>query len=120
MKRGKHKRVLVLILAWGFGGFMEAVAGPAMRMLAIPAFLSPFIIVWLTGKSQNGKNAFKNMLGFTLLAALSYVLPALVVAQFVGAEFVDLAGNTISLVLMVIAARMRKPAADPDYIVDFS
>ena len=171
------KRVLVLILAWGFGGFMEAVAGfgtavaipaammvalgfdplfsavaclvanaapptfgsigiptttaaglvgvdslvlsgPAMNMLAIPAFLSPFIIVWLTGKSVKGKNAFKGMLGFTILAAASYVVPALVVAHFVGAEFVDLVGNTVSLLVMVIAARMMKPVSDPDYAME--
>ena len=164
------KRVLVLILAWGFGGFMEAVAGfgtavaipaaimvglgfdplfsavaclianaapptfgsigiptttaaglvgmdpivlsgPSMNMLAIPAFLSPFIIVWLTGRSENKKG----MVGFTLLASLSYVFPALAVAHFVGAEFVDLVGNTVSLILMVAAAKLMRPASDPSF-----
>ena len=173
------KRVLVLILAWGFGGFMEAVAGfgtavaipaammvalgfdplfsavaclvanaapptfgsigiptttaagligvdplvlsgPAMNMLAIPALLSPFIIVWLTGKSVKGKNAFKGMFGFTLLAALSYVIPALLVAHFVGAEFVDVVGNTLSLLLMVIFAKLRKPTEEDAYKLDFA
>lgn len=173
------KRVLVLILAWGFGGFMEAVAGfgtavaipaammvalgfdplfsavaclvanaapptfgsigiptttaagligvdplvlsgPAMNMLAIPALLSPFIIIWLTGKSVKGKNAFKGMFGFTLLAALSYVIPALLVAHFVGAEFVDVVGNTLSLLLMVIFAKLRKPTEEDAYKLDFA
>ena len=168
------KRVLVLILAWGFGGFMEAVAGfgtavaipaaimvglgfdplfsavaclianaapptfgsigiptttaaglvgmdpivlsgPSMNMLAIPAFLSPFIIVWLTGRSENKKGAMKGMAGFTLLASLSYVLPALAVAHFVGAEFVDLVGNTVSLILMVAAAKLMRTASDPSF-----
>ncbi len=171
------KRVLVLILAWGFGGFMEAVAGfgtavaipaamlvalgydplfsavvclvanaapptfgsigiptttaaglagmdplvlsgPAINMLAIPAFLSPFIIVFLTGRVSGSRGAFKGMIGFTLIAALSYVVPAVIVGNFVGAEFVDLVGNTVSLVVMVIAARKRKPAADPAYMID--
>lgn len=170
------KRVLVLILAWGFGGFMEAVAGfgtavaipaammvalgfdplfsavvclianaapptfgsigiptttaagligvdsislagPAMNMLAIPAFLSPFIIVWLTGKMEKGSRPFRGMVGFTFLAAISYVLPALLVAHFVGAEFVDLVGNTVSLLVMLVVAKMRKPTTDPAYIM---
>ena len=172
------KRVLVLILAWGFGGFMEAVAGfgtavaipaammvalgfdplfsavaclvanaapptfgsigiptttaaglvgmdplvlsgPAMNMLTIPALLSPFIIIWLTGKSVKGKKPFKGVLGFTILAAASYVIPALLVAHFVGAEFVDVVGNTVSLLLMVIFAKLRKPTEDSDYRIDF-
>lgn len=170
------KRVLVLILAWGFGGFMEAVAGfgtavaipaammvalgfdplfsavvclianaapptfgsigiptttaagligvdsislagPAMNMLAIPALLSPFIIVWLTGKTEKGEKPFRSMLGFTFLAAVSYVVPALLVAHFVGAEFVDLVGNTVSLLLMLVLAKMRKPTRDPAYVM---
>ena len=172
------QRALVLILAWGFGGFMEAVAGfgtavaipaammvalgfdplfsavaclvanaapptfgsigiptttaaglvgmdslaisgPAMNLLAIPAFLSPFIIVWLTGRAVKGKGAFRGMLGFTLLAAASYVIPALLVAHFVGAEFVDLVGNTVSLIVMVIAAKMRKTETPAAYRMAF-
>lgn len=171
------KRVLVLILAWGFGGFMEAVAGfgtavaipaaimvglgfdplfsavaclianaapptfgsigiptttaaglvgmdpimlsgPSMNLLAIPAFLSPFIIVWLTGRSENKKGTMRGMVGFTLLASLSYVLPALAVAHFVGAEFVDLVGNTVSLILMVAAAKLMKPGSDQSFELD--
>ena len=57
----------------------------------------------------------KGMVGFTLLASLSYVLPALAVAHFVGAEFVDLVGNTVSLILMVAAAKLMRPASDPSF-----
>lgn len=173
------KRVLVLILAWGFGGFMEAVAGfgtavaipaammvalgfdplfsavvclianacpptfgsigipvttaaglagidpqslsgSAMDMLAIPAFLSPFIIVWLTGKFENTKGSMKGMVGFTLLTALSYVIPAEIMAHFVGAEFVDLIGNTVSLVVMIIAARKMKAPENPAFVMEMS
>lgn len=173
------KRVLTLILAWGFGGFMEAVAGfgtavaipaammvalgfnplfsavaclianaapptfgsigiptttaaglvgmdpltisgPAMNMLAIPALLSPFLIIALIGKTENSKNAFKDMAGFTLLAGLSYVIPALLVAHFVGAETVDLIGNTFSLIVMVLVASKRKPTTDPAFVMNMS
>ena len=173
------KRVLTLILAWGFGGFMEAVAGfgtavaipaammvalgfnplfsavaclianaapptfgsigiptttaaglvgmdplmisgPAMNMLAIPAFLSPFLIIALIGATEKSKGAFKDMIGFTTLAGLSYVIPALLVAHFVGAETVDLIGNTFSLIVMVLVASKRKPTEDPAFAMTMS
>jgi len=175
------KRVLVLILAWGFGGFMEAVAGfgtavaipaammvalgfkplfsavaclvanaapptfgsvgiptvtaakliglegenvliaaPAIDMLAIPAFLSPFIIIWLIGQSENAKNAFEGMLGFTLVTALSYVIPAVIVGHTLGAELVDVIGCTVSLITMVLYAKFQKPTENPDFIMSMS
>ena len=182
------KRMLVLILAWGFGGFMEAVAGfgtavavpaammvavgfdpmfsavaclltnacnptfgslgiptttagglvadvigggdaavasaliagPAINMLAIPAFLSPFLVVWLTGKALGTKNSFRGLIPFTLLAALSYVIPAVLIGNFLGAEFVDLVGNTLSLVAMIVAAKLMPPCTDPDYVMSLS
>ncbi|MDO4281351.1 MAG: L-lactate permease [Peptococcaceae bacterium] len=173
------KRVLVLILAWGFGGFMEGVAGfgtavaipaammvalgfnplfsavaclianatpptfgsigiptttaaglagmdalqisgPAMNMLVIPSLLSPFLIIALMGSTEKSKNAFKDMVGFTLIAGVSYVVPALLVAHFVGAETVDLIGNTFSLIVMVLLAAKRKPTEDPDFIMTMS
>lgn len=173
------KRVLVLILAWGFGGFMEGVAGfgtavaipaammialgfnplfsavaclianatpptfgsigiptttaaglvgldplaisgPAMNILAIPAIISPFLIIALIGSTEKSKNAFKGMIGFTLLAGLSYVIPAELVAHFVGAELVDIIGNTTSLLLMVLVAAKRKPTDDPAFMMTMS
>ena len=182
------KRKLVLILAWGFGGFMEAVAGfgtavaipaammvavgfdpmfsavaclltnacnptfgsigiptttagglvadiiaggdasaasamiagPAINMLAIPAFLSPFLVVLLTGKALGKKNAFKGMLPFALAASLSYVVPAVLIGNFLGAEFVDLVGNTLSLVVMILVARLSPPCDNPDYVMELS
>lgn len=173
------KRVLVLILAWGFGGFMESVAGfgtavaipaammvalgfkplfsavaclianaippafgsiaiptttaaglvgidpaliagPEMNIMAIPALIAPFLIISLIGKTEHSKNAFKGMVGFTLIAGLAYVLPALAVAHFIGAELVDIVGNTISLVLMVVLAAKRPPTDDPAFKMDIS
>lgn len=173
------KRVLVLILAWGFGGFMEGVAGfgtavaipaammvalgfnplfsavaclianatpptfgsigiptttaaglvgldpsvisgPAMNILAIPAVISPFLIIALIGSTEKSKNAFKGMVGFTLIAGLSYVIPALLVAHFIGAELVDIIGNTVSLIVMVLVASKRKPTDDPAFMMNMS
>ena len=170
------KRVLVMILTWGFGGFLEAISGfgtpvaipaaimvalgfepifaavvclvansiappfgsvaipttsaasavgldpallsgPAINMLVIPAIIVPFVITVMTAKSCGGKNAFKDgLLPFTIVAAVSYVLPAWFVGNFIGAELVDLIGCTISLVVMVIYAMKMKPTTDPDYI----
>ena len=49
------------------------------------------------------------VLPFTLIAALSYLIPAVLIGNFVGAEFVDLVGNTLSLVAMIIAAKLTPP-----------
>lgn len=173
------KRVLVLILAWGFGGFMESVAGfgtavaipaammvalgfkplfsavaclianaippafgsiaiptttaanlvgidaaliagPEMNIMALPAMIAPFLIISLIGQTEHSKTAFKGMVGFTFIAGFSYVLPALVVAHFIGAELVDIIGNTISLVLMVVLAAKRPPTNDPAFAMDLS
>lgn len=170
------KRVLVMILTWGFGGFLEAISGfgtpvaipaaimvglgfepifaavvclvansiappfgsvaiptvsaagavgldpaslsgPAINMLLIPALIVPFVITIMTAKSCGGKGAFKDgLLPFTIVAAVSYALPAWAVGNFVGAELVDLIGCTISLVVMVIYAMKMKRTEDPNYI----
>lgn len=173
------KRVLVLILAWGFGGFMEAVAGfgtavaipaammvalgfnplfsaiaclianatppafgsiaiptttaaglvgidpaliagPEMNMIAIPALISPFLIIALIGTTEHSKNAFKDMVGFTLIAALTYVVPGLLIAHFIGAELVDIVANTLCLVVMVLLAAKRKPTDDLAFAMTLS
>ena len=170
------KRVLVMILTWGFGGFMEAIAGfgtpvaipaammvglgfdpifsavvclvansiappfgsvaipttstanavgldpallsgPAINMLIIPAIIVPFIIIWMTGKSCGGKSPFKGMIPFTIVAVVSYIVPAAFVGNFVGAEFVDLIGCVICLIALVIFAKKMKPTDDPAYMI---
>lgn len=170
------KRVLVMILTWGFGGFMEAIAGfgtpvaipaammvglgfdpifsavvclvansiappfgsvaipttstanavgldPALlsglaiNMLIIPAIIVPFIIIWMTGKSCGGKNPFKGMIPFTIVAVVSYIVPAALVGNFVGAEFVDLIGCVICLIALVVFAKKMKPTDDPAYMI---
>lgn len=136
------KRVLVLIIAWGFGGFMEGMAGfgtavaiPASMLwglgfdpvfaaivclianatptafgsigiptttlakitgldvfqlstntvilLAILIVLTPFVLVFLTGKS---KKSLKGIFAITLISGLSFLIPEFIVAKFLGAE----------------------------------
>lgn len=45
------------------------------------------------------------MIPFTIVAALSYIIPAAIVGNFVGAEFVDLIGCVICLIVLVVLQR---------------
>ncbi len=80
-------------------------SGPAINMLIIPAIIVPFIIVWMTGKACGSKKPFEGMIPFTIVAALSYIIPAAIVGNFVGAEFVDLIGCVICLIVLVVFAK---------------
>ena len=156
------KRVLILLIGWSFGGFMEAMAGfgtavaiPASMLwvldfdpilaclvclvanatptpygsIAIPTvtlatnlglennliafatscalsvliILTPFVMVYILGKSTKGKSsAFKGIVPVVLVSGLSFLIPEMVVSYFVGAE---LAG---------VAASVTNPDAIPD------
>ena len=163
------KRILVLLIAWCFGGFMEGMAGfgtaiaiPASMLVSLgfgPLFsclvcliangtptpfgsigiptntlanlvglqntglsfmttlqlspfmlICPFLIVIVTGK---GVKALKGVTGLTLASGLSFVIPQLIVAKFVGAELAVVVGSVCSL-LVTIALAIKKPT-NPDY-----
>lgn len=157
------KRILVLLIGWCFGGFMEGMAGFGTA-IAIPAgmlaglgfppllaclvclvangtptpfgsigiptvtlanlvgldnatlaftetlqlapfmLLSPFLMVIITGK---GIKALKGVFGITLIAGLSFVLPQLVVAYFVGSELAVVVGSICSLLITILVAVSR-------------
>lgn len=156
------QRILVLILAWGFGGFLEAIAGfgtavaiPASIMAALgfdpvfaaiiclianttptafgaiglpvttlakvanidPSALSlavgiqlsvliivvPIVLVMLTGKSVK---AIKGVLGISLAAGLSFAVPEVLVAKYMGAELPALLGSIICMAVTVIIAKV--------------
>ncbi|NLK98413.1 MAG: lactate permease LctP family transporter [Epulopiscium sp.] len=155
------KRVLVLIIAWGFGGFMEGMAGfgtavaiPASMLWGLgfnPVFaaivclianatptafgsigiptttlakitglnvfelstntviqlapliiLTPFILVFLTGKS---KKAFKGIGIITLISGLSFLIPEYLVARYLGAELPVVIGSVCSMACTIWAAK---------------
>jgi lactate permease len=163
------KRVLVLLIAWCFGGFMEGMAGfgtaiaiPASMLVSLgfePIFsclvcliangtptpfgsigiptvtlanlvgldntglsfmttlqlslfmiACPILIVMVTGK---GVKALKGMLPITLASGLSFVLPQLLVAKFIGAELAVVIGSVCSLLVTILLGRKKKP--DPEY-----
>ena len=165
----KDKRILVLIISWGFGGFMEGMAGfgtaiaiPASMLVALgfePLFsclvcliangvptpfgsigiptvtlanlvglentqlaftqtlqlapfmlLCPFLIVMATGK---GVKAFKGVTVVTLVSGLSFLIPQMIVAKFVGAELCVVVGSVCSLLCTILLGSKVKP--NPEY-----
>ena len=151
------KRVLVMLLTWGFGGFMEAIAGfgtpvaiPAAMMVGLgfdPIFSAVVCLVansiappfgsvaipttsaagavgldaaLLSGPAINMLIIPAIMIPFTIVAALSYIIPAAIVGNFVGAEFVDLIGCVICLIVLVIFAKKMPPTTDPAYMIEAS
>jgi len=169
------KRVLVLIIAWGFGGFMEGMAGfgtavaiPASMLVALgfnPVFsaivclvanatptafgsigiptttlakitgldviglstntvvllapliiLTPFVLVYLTGKS---KDAFKGVGVITLVSGLSFLIPQFIVARFLGAELPVVIGSVCSIICTIGAAKLfGKEKVKPEYLLE--
>ncbi|MDF2677571.1 MAG: lactate permease [Bacillota bacterium] len=159
------KRIIVLIIAWGFGGFMEGMAGfgtavaiPASMLWALgfnPVFsaivclianatptafgsigiptttlakvagldpmslatatviqlapfiiLTPFIMVYLTGKFEgNAKKSFKGVGIITLISGLSFLVPEYLVAKYIGAELPVVIGSVFSMVCTIMAAK---------------
>lgn len=158
------KRILVLILAWGFGGFLEAIAGfgtavaiPAGIMFALgfdPIFaaviclisnttptafgaigipvvtlaqvtgldvsqlsyavalqllpliiLLPFALVMITGRSIK---AVKGVFLVTLVSGLSFALPQLLIAKYLGPELPAVVGSVCSIVFTIITAKLTK------------
>ena len=168
------KRVLILLIGWSFGGFMEAMAGfgtavaiPASMLwvldfdpilaclvclvanatptpygsIAIPTvtlatnlglennliafatscalsvliILTPFVMVYILGKSTKGKSsAFKGIVPVVLVSGLSFLIPEMVVSYFVGAELAGVAASVISLVCTILASmKFTNPDAIP-------
>jgi lactate permease len=155
-------RILVLIVAWGFGGFLEAIAGfgtavaiPASILAALgfnpifaaiiclianttptafgaiglpvttlakiagidPSTLSyavslqlfaliiivPIALVMLTGKSVK---AIKGVFLISLASGLSFAVPQIFVAKYLGAELPALLGSVICIAVTVIIAKV--------------
>lgn len=156
------KRILVLILAWGFGGFLEAIAGfgtavaiPASIMAALgfdPIFAAiiclianttptafggigipvttlakvtnidviqlsyavglqlsvliviiPIVLVMLTGKSVK---SIKGVFGIALASGLSFAIPELLMAKYMGAELPAILGSITCMVVTIAMAKI--------------
>ena len=75
--------------------------------------LVPFLMVMA---GSGGPKALKGVVGITLVSGLSFVLPELLVAKFLGAELPVIVGSVISLACTLLMARARKnKAVEPAY-----
>ncbi len=171
----KDKRILMLIIGWGFGNFMEGMAGFGTAV-AIPAgilmtlgldpvrtvvaclvvnstptafgsvgvptitlasaagvdvgilsghivliqallmFLSPFFMVYIIG---NGLKALKGMISLTLIASLSFTVPAFFTAKYLGPELPDTLGSICCLICLIgYTLLFHKKDPNPDYLAD--
>ena len=72
-------------------------------LLAPIVLLTPFILVYLTGKS---KKAFKGVGLITLISGLSFLLPEYFVAKYLGAELPVVIGSVCSMFATVVAAKL--------------
>ena len=163
------KRVIILLIGWCFGGFLEGMAGfgtavaipagmlagmgmdPVLSCLvcmlanafptafgsvgiptttlvnvtgleAIPLsfttvvemtpfmILMPFLMVIAGG---GGIKALKGVVGITLAAGLSFVIPELLVSRFLGPELTVVVGSVVSLACTLLLASLRKGKAVP-------
>lgn len=155
------KRIQVLILAWGFGGFLEAVAGygtavaipasilaslgfnplfaavicllantvpTAFGALGIPVttlstvtglevvhlsyvtsiqlagfiVLIPFLLVILTEKSIK---ALKGVVGITLVSGITFAVPQIFIAKYLGADLPALVASICSMACTILMAK---------------
>ena len=158
----KDRRVLVLLVAWGFGGFIEGIAGfgtsiaivaSMLVALEFPPYLSavlalvanpissvfgslgvqmltlsqvtdlraselavystyvvipivlltPFILVYITGKAYNIKPIFGGIWGLEIVSAVSFAAPMYLVVKYVNEDLTGVAGAISSLIAMVLA-----------------
>ena len=156
------KRIQVLILAWGFGGFLEAVAGygtavaipasilaslgfnplfaavicllantvpTAFGALGIPVttlatvtglevvhlsyvtsiqlagfiVLIPFLLVILTEKSIK---ALKGVVGITLVSGITFAVPQVFIAKYLGADLPALVASICSMACTILMAKV--------------
>lgn len=171
----KDKRVLVLIIAWGFGGFMEGMAGfgtavaiPASMLvglgfspvfaaivclianatptafgsigiptttlakitginvidlstntvilLALLIILTPFVLVFLTGRS---KKSLKGITLITFISGISFLLPEYLVARYLGAELPVVIGSVCSMAATILTAGIfGKGEVDETYLLE--
>lgn len=81
--------------------------------LAVMIIIIPFILVALTGK---GIKAIKGVFGITLVSELSFAIPQVFVAKFIGAELPAVVGSVVSMAVTVFLAKRfyNKPQDDKE------
>lgn len=171
------KRILILLIAWGFGGFIEGMAGFGTSV-AIPAsmlvglgfppllaaivclianstptaygsvglpcitianllglevtdlsvitsinqiplvILTPFVLIWISGRFTKQKNIFRGIFLITLLSGVCYIIPQFLVALFIGPELASVIGGLCAMAVIVLWCRISKRKADADFKIE--
>lgn len=91
-----------------FAGFIRAATVRAAGMDVVVGSLIPLIMVLILTRFFGGRKSWRDglaMAPFALFAGLSFTLPALAVAVFLGPEFPSLFGGLAGLAIVVPAAR---------------
>lgn len=105
-------KTTVQSLVEGSGGnidsYITTVSTNTAIIHSIGAIFIPFIVVMimvkLFGKNKSFKDAFP-ALPFALLASLSFIVPYLIAAKFLGIELPSLLAGLISLGILIVAAK---------------
>lgn len=162
------RRVQALLIAWGFGAFLEAAAGfgtavaiPAAILIGLgfhPFFasvicliantvpvafgavgipvitlakvadldvlrltldcaiqLTPFVVIiplaliWIMTKSLSG---LKGVIGMAIAAGISFAIPQLIVAAYMGPELTSIAGSVVSMITIVLWNKISPPKTE--------
>jgi len=87
-------------------------SSPTALLLSGLCILSPFIIIFLVGKSVK---AFKGVIGITIASVVSFYVPFYAVAAFVGPELSVVIGALVSLVVVIVMGRSSKAEIPEEY-----
>ena len=102
---------------------LSSVTGIASNTLALNTaiiegflcFISPFIMVCIIG---GGIKALKGVFIVTLVAALSFTLPAYITAATLGAELPNIVGSTCSILFTIVAAKVFNKNPEKKYCIE--
>ncbi len=91
-----------------FAEFVQQIGVWSSIQHAIPGILVPIIMIMMLtrffGKNRSFREGFA-IIPFALFAGISFVLPYVLVANFIGPEFPSVIGGLIGLIIVVPAAR---------------
>ena len=73
----------------------------------------PFFLVFIVG---NGFKAFKGMTEMIVVAAVSYIVPMLIFANYVGPELPNIVGAICSMISIVVFAKKRRREVPEEYL----
>ncbi len=101
-------------LATNLGLENNLISFTTVLIMSVLILITPFVMVFIVGR---GFKAFKGLVPFLLASGLSFLLPEMLVAYFVGAELAGVAGAVGSLLVTILMA-MRLKKTDPEYELD--